>query len=92
MGEHAEVAVLVQLESASKRSIVFEEFAWSRSILMGEYAEVVVLVQLESASECHIGFEELAWPRAVPVGKYDETAILLGPSSRAVEFRKLPIR
>jgi hypothetical protein len=91
MGKCAEIAVLLQLESASKRYI-FEKLAWPRAILTGEYAAVAVLLQLESAPECHIGFEELAWPRSILVGKYDETAVLLGPESRAVEFRKLSIR
>ena len=76
MGKCAEIAFLLQLESSSKRSIVFKEFAWSRSILLGAYTEVPVLVQLEPASECYI-FEKLVWPRPILMGERAEITILL---------------
>jgi hypothetical protein len=57
IGEYAEVAVLLQLESTSGCHIGFEELAWPRSILAGKYGETAVLLGPQS---CVVEFRKLS--------------------------------
>jgi hypothetical protein len=56
LGKCAEIAIFLQLQSASEYAIGLEELVGSGSIVTGKRVEIAVLVQLQPASEHGTGF------------------------------------
>jgi hypothetical protein len=91
LGKCVALAILLQLESASDRSIADAKLAEPGSIFLGIHAAFAILLQPQSASERLIAFAEPVRPESIFLGKLVEIHSLLPLESRPLEFWKLSL-